>query len=147
MEVQIDSMISPITAVVFAITVNDPSTTKLFESVFKQLVSSKVKRLHKTDVRVRIGTGPSGAHTEPWIFCVVENATIKQQIREIIEAEEYLNYQQRMARQWTVDLSPLKTDYIKEYLTDAPYLILVFKQTYGKIFSKKALYISNIVSI
>lgn len=41
-----------------------------------------------------------------------------------------------MARQWTIDLSPLKTSYIKEYLTDAPYLILVFKQTYGKILSE-----------
>lgn len=57
----------------------------------------------------------------------------KKQIRELIEAEEYLNYKQRMAKQWTVDLSPLKTDYIKEYLTDAPYLILIFKKTYGKL--------------
>jgi iodotyrosine deiodinase len=28
-------------------------------------------------------------------------------------------------------LKPLKTDWIKEYLTDAPYLILVFKQLYS----------------
>lgn len=58
---------------------------------------------------------------------------MKRDIREIIEAEEYLNYKQRMARQWTADLGPLKTDYVKEYLTDAPYLVLVFKQTYGKL--------------
>lgn len=58
---------------------------------------------------------------------------MKAKIREIIEAEEYLNYSQRMARQWTVDLTPLKTDYVKEYLTEAPCLILVFKKTYGKI--------------
>lgn len=36
-----------------------------------------------------------------------------------------------MSRQWTADLRPLKTDYIKEYLTDAPYLILAFKQISG----------------
>jgi iodotyrosine deiodinase len=78
------------------------------------------------------GTGPSGAHTEPWTFCVVEDMEMKKQIREIIEEEEYANYKHRMSRQWTVDLTPLKTGYIKEYLTDAPYLILVFKQTYGK---------------
>lgn len=77
------------------------------------------------------GTGPSGAHTEPWTFCLIESADVKQQIREIIEAEELLNYTQRMSRQWTTDLQPLKTNHIKEYLTDAPYLILVFKQTYG----------------
>jgi iodotyrosine deiodinase len=56
---------------------------------------------------------------------------IKQQIREIIEAEEYTNYQQRMSKQWTADLLPLRTTYIKEYLTEAPYIILVFKQTFG----------------
>jgi iodotyrosine deiodinase len=56
---------------------------------------------------------------------------MKSQIREIIEQEEYVNYKQRMSRQWTTDLKPLRTSYVKEYLTDAPYLILVFKQTYG----------------
>ena len=33
--------------------------------------------------------------------------------------------------QWTTDLKPLQTDWVKEYLTDAPYLILVFKQLYS----------------
>lgn len=77
------------------------------------------------------GTGPSGAHTEPWTFCVVSSAEIKQEIRDIIEQEELLNYMQRMHKQWTTDLSPLKTNHVKEYLTDAPHLILIFKQTYG----------------
>lgn len=76
-------------------------------------------------------TGPSGAHTEPWTFCVIENQALKQKIREIIEEEEYQNYNQRMSRRWVTDLKPLKTGFIKEYLTIAPYLILVFKQTYG----------------
>lgn len=39
-----------------------------------------------------------------------------------------------MSRQWTTDLRPLKTDFVKEYLTDAPYLIIVFKQVYGMIY-------------
>lgn len=56
---------------------------------------------------------------------------VKSQIREIIEAEEYTNYKQRMSRQWTTDLKPLKTNHIKEYLTDAPYLILLFKQSFS----------------
>ncbi|XP_031634806.1 iodotyrosine deiodinase 1, partial [Contarinia nasturtii] len=77
------------------------------------------------------GTSPSGAHTEPWTFCVIQDAQIKRKIREIIETEEYLNYKQRMSRQWTADLRPLKTDFIKEYLTDAPFIICVFKQVYG----------------
>lgn len=76
-------------------------------------------------------TGPSGAHTEPWTFCLVSDPDVKAQIRDIIEAEELVNYQQRMSKQWTTDLRPLKTNYVKEYLTEAPYLILVFKQAYG----------------
>ncbi|XP_062549844.1 iodotyrosine deiodinase [Armigeres subalbatus] len=77
------------------------------------------------------GTSPSGAHTEPWTFCLIMDADVKSQIREIIEAEELVNYQTRMSKQWTTDLRPLKTNHVKEYLTEAPYLILIFKQTYG----------------
>ncbi|CRK90865.1 CLUMA_CG004555, isoform A [Clunio marinus] len=77
------------------------------------------------------GTSPSGAHTEPWTFCLIKSADVKKQIREIIEAEEYMNYKQRMSKQWTADLKPLRTNHIKEYLTEAPYLILVFKQAFG----------------
>ena len=77
------------------------------------------------------GTSPSGAHTEPWTYCVISDPTVKAQVREIIEAEEYRNYTQRMSKQWTTDLRPLKTDHIKEYLTEAPFLILIFKQIYG----------------
>jgi len=45
--------------------------------------------------------------------------------------EEFTNYQQRMSKQWTADLKPLRTNHVKEYLTDAPHIILVFKQVYG----------------
>ncbi|XP_070070526.1 iodotyrosine deiodinase isoform X1 [Drosophila takahashii] len=77
------------------------------------------------------GTAPSGAHTEPWTYCVVEDAELKQSIREIVEQEEFINYSQRMHQQWVTDLRPLQTNHVKEYLTDAPYLILIFKQTHG----------------
>ena len=33
--------------------------------------------------------------------------------------------------QWTTDLKFVRTNWIKPYLTSAPYLILQFKQTYG----------------
>lgn len=36
-----------------------------------------------------------------------------------------------LGAQWTTDLRPLNTDWHKEYLTTAPYLIFVFKQAYG----------------
>ncbi|KAG5892008.1 hypothetical protein JTB14_024449 [Gonioctena quinquepunctata] len=77
------------------------------------------------------GTAPSGAHTEPWTYVVVSSQDMKQQIRQIIEDEEEINYKKRMSKVWTTDLKPLRTNWIKEYLTDAPYLILVFKQLYS----------------
>ncbi|XP_033210452.1 iodotyrosine deiodinase 1 isoform X2 [Belonocnema kinseyi] len=77
------------------------------------------------------GTAPSGAHTEPWIFVVISDPATKTQIREIVENEEEINYRKRMGKKWTIDLQPLKTNSMKPYLTTAPYLILVFKQTYG----------------
>lgn len=77
------------------------------------------------------GTAPSGAHTEPWTFVVVEDGEVKQQVREIVEREEEINYAQRMGSRWTADLQPLKTDWVKPYLTLAPVLVLLFKQVHG----------------
>uniref|UniRef100_A0A0A9VZ71 Iodotyrosine dehalogenase 1 n=1 Tax=Lygus hesperus TaxID=30085 RepID=A0A0A9VZ71_LYGHE len=77
------------------------------------------------------GTAPSGAHTEPWTYVVVGDPDMKAKIRDIVEHEERINYERRMGDQWVTDLKPLKTFWEKEYLTVAPYLILVFKQVYG----------------
>ncbi|XP_071398493.1 iodotyrosine deiodinase isoform X2 [Centroberyx affinis] len=77
------------------------------------------------------GTAPSGAHTEPWTFVVVSDPETKHQIRLIVEEEEEVNYRQRMGDKWVNDLARLRTNWIKEYLDVAPYLLLIFKQTYG----------------
>jgi len=39
-----------------------------------------------------------------------------------------------MGNQWVQDLAPLATDWKKEYLELAPYLIVVFKQAYYYFF-------------
>ncbi|XP_056589496.1 iodotyrosine deiodinase 1 [Triplophysa dalaica] len=77
------------------------------------------------------GTAPSGAHTEPWTFVVVTDADVKHKIREIVEEEEEINYKQRMGDKWVHDLKRLRTNWVKEYLDIAPYLILIFKQIHG----------------
>ncbi|KAL2082074.1 hypothetical protein ACEWY4_021892 [Coilia grayii] len=77
------------------------------------------------------GTAPSGAHTEPWTFVVVADAETKHKIRLIVEEEEEINYRQRMGDKWVKDLERLRTNWVKEYLDVAPYLILIFKQAYG----------------
>ncbi len=51
-------------------------------------------------------TAPSGAHKQPWTFCVVSDPAIKTAIREAAEAEEYTNYHGRMSDEWLADLRP-----------------------------------------
>jgi len=74
---------------------------------------------------------PSGANQQPWTFVVVENPDIKRQIREAAEAEERESYDRRMSQAWLDALAHLGTDADKPHLEDAPYLIVVFRQSYG----------------
>jgi nitroreductase len=75
-------------------------------------------------------TAPSGAHQQPWTFCVVSDAELKKQIRIAAEKEEFESYNNRMPEEWLKDLRPLQTDWRKEFLEKAPYLIIVFKKSY-----------------
>ena len=76
------------------------------------------------------GTSPSGAHSEPWVFVVIKDAEVKAKIRDIIEQEEYLNYDHRMGDKWVKDLKFVRTSHEKPYLEKAPYIIIVFKSQY-----------------
>ena len=75
-------------------------------------------------------SAPSGAHKQPWHFCVVADPAIKQRIREAAEREEYENYHGRMSEEWLADLEKFGTDWQKPFLTTAPYLTVVFKKPY-----------------
>lgn len=75
-------------------------------------------------------TAPSGAHKQPWTFCLVKNPEIKKKIREAAEAEEKESYDGRMSDEWLKDLEPLGTDWQKPFLETAPYLIVVFKRIF-----------------
>jgi len=75
-------------------------------------------------------SAPSGAHKQPWTFCVIRDMEIKKQIREAAEKEEYENYNGRMDEQWLKDLAYLGTNWHKPFLETAPYLIIVFKKLY-----------------
>ncbi len=75
-------------------------------------------------------TSPSGAHKQPWTFCVVSNPKLKSKIRVAAEKEERESYQNRMSDSWLKDLEPLGTDMNKPFLEIAPYLIIVFKKAF-----------------
>jgi len=77
------------------------------------------------------GTAPSGAHKQPWTFCSIQDPELKKKIRIAAEEEEYENYHGRMPQEWIDDLAPLGTDWHKEFLEIAPWLIIVFRKSTG----------------
>lgn len=75
-------------------------------------------------------TAPSGANQQPWRFVVVSDPDIRRQIKEAAEAEERENYSRRFPDEWKRHLEPLGTDWHKDFLEIAPYLIVVFQINY-----------------
>ena len=73
---------------------------------------------------------PSGANKEPWFFSIIRDPDVKHQIRLGAEKEEKLFYTQKAPKDWLKDLNKFGTDWHKEFLEIAPYLIVVFKQIY-----------------
>jgi len=82
-------------------------------------------------------TAPSGAHKQPWTFCVISQPELKEKIRKAAEEEEYESYHNRMSESWLKDLQPLGTDWHKPFLEIAPYLIIVFKKAYDLVDGEK----------
>lgn len=82
------------------------------------------------NILLSASTAPSGAHKQPWTFCVVTNPELKIKIREAAEKEEFESYNGRMTQEWLEDLAPLGTDWKKPFLEIAPVLIVVFKRSY-----------------
>lgn len=95
------------------------------------------------------GSAPSGANKQPWKFIIVESSEIKKEIRFAAEKEEKESYERRMPQSWLDDLAPLGTDWHKEFLEIAPYLIIVFKVDFLKIDNelKKHYYVNESVGL
>lgn len=94
-------------------------------------------------------TAPSGAHKQPWTFCVVGDPAMKSKIKAAAEEEERESYGGRMSEEWLRDLAPLGTDWQKPFLEIAPWLIVVFKKAYeleGEE-KRKCYYVSESVGI
>jgi nitroreductase len=77
------------------------------------------------------GTAPNGANMQPWHFVVVSDPAIKRTIRVEAEKEEYDFYHHKAPQEWLDALAPLGTNEHKPFLEDAPYLIVVFAETFG----------------
>ena len=76
-------------------------------------------------------TAPSGANQQPWHFVAISDPATKRLLREAAEAEERENYERRFPEEWLTALAPLGTDWHKEFLEIAPWVIVAFRQDYG----------------
>jgi iodotyrosine deiodinase len=77
-------------------------------------------------------TAPSGANQQPWTFVVVTEPELKRRIRAAAEEEERRSYGGRMPEEWLRAIEPFGTDEHKPHLEDAPVVIAVFEQAYGR---------------
>jgi iodotyrosine deiodinase len=95
--------------------------------------SSEPVARHLIEQAIRTAsTAPSGAHRQPWTFVVVGDPGLKARVRAAAEEEERINYEGgRMPEHWQEALQPLGTDWHKEFLEVAPWLVVLFEQRYG----------------
>ena len=83
------------------------------------------------DCLLAAGSAPNGANHQPWHFVVVSDPAVKAQIREAAEEEERAFYRGRAPDEWLRALEPLGTDEHKPFLEIAPYLIVIFAESYA----------------
>lgn len=94
--------------------------------VIKNIIKAAGKESNKPRIAmidwyclIRLGTAPSMGHTEPWKYILIKSRDMKQNIRDIVENKRALG--RKCA---------------KEYMTEAPYSILVSIQTCFEIGTK-----------
>ena len=94
-------------------------------------------------------SAPSGANKQPWHFVIVKDPVVKKDIRIAAEKEEKEFYEHRAPDYWLQALNQFGTDWHKPFLEIAPYLIVVFKQSYdlGKSGKRKNYYVNESVGI
>ena len=94
-------------------------------------------------------SAPSGANKQPWHFVIVKDPVVKKDIRIAAEKEEKEFYEHRAPDYWLQDLNQFGTDWHKPFLEIAPYLIVVFKQSYDldKGEKRKNYYVNESVGI
>ena len=112
---------------------NDMKNRRSIREYSKRMVS---QRVIENIIKVA-ANAPSGANKEPWFFSIIKDSKIKKQIRIAAEKEEKSFYTHRAPQSWLDDLNKFGTDWNKEFLEVAPYLIVVFKQIYDLDNGKK----------
>jgi len=83
---------------------------------------------------------PSGLNRQPWFFVAVSNSNLKERIRQECEEHERRFYEQ-VKGNFRESLSFFDLSPVKSFLTQAPYLIVVFTKK-GDPYWKESIWIS-----
>lgn len=103
----------------------------------REFSSKPIPKEVMENILLSASTAPSGAHKQPWTFCLISNKELKSKIRELAEEEELKSYSGRMSERWIEDLKPLGTNHIKEFIDIAPWIVVVMKRAYEVIDGEK----------
>lgn len=85
------------------------------------------------DCIMTAGTAPSGANKQPWKFIIVTDQEMKNNIREKSEEIEKEFYSKKISPEWQEDLNKFKLNWEKRFLSEAPCLIVIFKEFYKEL--------------
>jgi iodotyrosine deiodinase len=96
----------------------------------REFSSKPVPKEVMENILLTASTAPSGAHKQPWTFCLISNKKLKSKLRELAEEEEKKSYDSRMSDSWLKDLEPLGTNWVKEFIDIAPWIVVVMKKAY-----------------
>ena len=99
--------------------VRDFSTNPISKQIIENIVAAA-------------GRAPSGANQQPWHFVAIQDLGMKKMIREAAEKEEQSFYTGGASDEWISALEPIGTGISKPHLTEAPWLIIVFAERFGK---------------
>ncbi len=99
-----------------------------------------IRLFDKTNIPIEVienciaiaGTAPSGANLQPWTFVIIKDKETKKKIMQEAEKVEEEFYAHKISDEWRECLKPLNLDVRKPFLEQAPYLICIFTQIYGK---------------
>jgi len=97
---------------------------------YRKFLPERIDRETIEDWLMIASTAPSGANKQPWFYCVVTDDKMKMKIREEAEKVEEVFYKEKISDEWRKDLEELKTDWSKPFLSEAPCLIVIFKEFY-----------------
>lgn len=96
----------------------------------REFSAQKISQEVMENIIMTASSAPSGAHKQPWTFCLISNQELKHSIRKLAEEEEYKSYNGRMTEEWLKDLAPFGTDWVKEFIDVAPWIVVVMKRPY-----------------